>query len=72
MERDEIIKGLYYIKNWKCNGDAEMYEIIASAIRLLEQPELIAQDAYVRGFEQGRAQGKVDANLQSEEAIPIS
>ena len=39
MERDEIIKGLYQIKNWKCNGDAEMYEVIASAIRLLEQPD---------------------------------
>ena len=30
------------------------------------QPELIAQDAYVRGFEQGRTQGKVDADLQQE------
>lgn len=30
------------------------------------QPELIAQDAYVRGFEQGRIQGKVDAKLQPE------
>ena len=38
MERDEIIKGLYQIKNWKCNGDAEMYEVIESAIKLLEQP----------------------------------
>ena len=36
------------------------------------QSELIAQDAYVRGFEQGRTQGKVDANLQPEEAIPVS
>ena len=37
MERDEVIKGLYQIRNWKCNGDAEMHEIIASAIKLLEQ-----------------------------------
>lgn len=36
------------------------------------QPELIEQGAYVRGFEQGRTQGKIDANLQPEEAIPIS
>jgi len=39
MEKDEVIKGLYQIKNWKCNGDAEMYEVVASAIKLLEQPE---------------------------------
>jgi hypothetical protein len=37
MERDEIIKGLYQIKNWKCNGDAEMHEVIESAIKFLEQ-----------------------------------
>lgn len=36
------------------------------------QPELIAQDAYARGFEQGRTQGMIDANLQPEEAIPVS
>lgn len=30
------------------------------------QPELITQDAYVRGFEQGRTQGNVDAKLQPE------
>ena len=28
------------------------------------QPELIEQSAYVRGFEQGRTQGMIDANLQ--------
>ena len=25
------------------------------------QPELIAQDAYIRGFEQGRTQGMIDS-----------
>lgn len=37
MKRDEIIKGLHQIKNWNCNGDAKMYEVIANAIKLLEQ-----------------------------------
>ena len=40
MERDEVIKGLYQIKNWKCNGDAEMHEVIESAIKLLEHPTI--------------------------------
>ena len=39
MERDEIIKGLYRIKSWMCNGDATMYKTVTSAIKLLEQPE---------------------------------
>lgn len=41
------------------NGTEEVLRSLPSA-----QPELIAQDAYVRGFEQGRTQGSVDAKLQ--------
>lgn len=55
----------------QCDGDIrgllDELENLPSA-----QPELIAQDAYVRGFEQGRTQGMIDANLQAEKAIPIS
>lgn len=55
--------------------DAHYPDWYASKIRALPsaQPELIAQDAYVRGFEQGRTQGKVDAKLQPETKwIPCS
>lgn len=37
MTLEEIIDGLYEIKNWKCNGDSKMYSIICGAINLLEQ-----------------------------------
>ena len=39
MTREEVINGLYDIKNWKCNGDAEMYKTIVEAIQALKQPE---------------------------------
>ena len=39
MENREIINGLKYIKSWKCNGDAQMYEIISNAISALEKQE---------------------------------
>ena len=39
-------------------------EALEAAISALEQPELIEQGAYVRGFEQGRTQGMLDAKLQ--------
>lgn len=39
MENREIINGLKYIKSWKCNGDAQVYEIISNAISALEQQE---------------------------------
>ena len=41
MKRSEVIDGLYYIKNWECHGDAEMYGIVVAAIEMLEQPEVI-------------------------------
>ena len=37
MTREEILEGLYEIKNWKCNGDAKTHEVVAEAIKLLEQ-----------------------------------
>lgn len=37
MTRKEILNGLYDIKSWHCNGDSEMYSIIAETINLLEQ-----------------------------------
>ena len=39
MENREIINGLKYIKSWKCNGDAQMYEIISNAISALKKQE---------------------------------
>lgn len=38
-EKETIINGLYDIKNWKCNGDARMHEVISKAIEELEQQE---------------------------------
>jgi rubrerythrin len=35
MTREEMINGLYDIKNWKCDGDAEMHEVIVEAIEAL-------------------------------------
>ena len=37
MTREEILEGLYEIKNWKCNGDAKTHEVVAEAIKALEQ-----------------------------------
>ena len=37
MTREEIIEGLYHIKNWECNGNAEMYKVVVAAIEALEQ-----------------------------------
>lgn len=36
MTKEEILEGLCYIKNWKCQGDAGMYNIIAEAINYLK------------------------------------
>lgn len=41
MTNEEIINGLYEIKNWKCDGDAKMYSIVCGAIKLLEQTKWI-------------------------------
>ena len=41
MTKEEIIDGLYEIKNWKCNGDSKMHSIIREAIDLLEQTSWI-------------------------------
>lgn len=37
MTKEEIINGLYDIKNWKCRGDAKTREILEGAIAALEQ-----------------------------------
>lgn len=37
MTREEILNGLYDIKNWHCNGNSEMHSVIAEAIKALEQ-----------------------------------
>lgn len=37
MTREEMFDGLYEIKNWKCNGDSKMHEVISEAIKVLEQ-----------------------------------
>ena len=37
MTREEMLDGLYEIKNWKCNGDAKTHEVVIEAIKALEQ-----------------------------------
>lgn len=37
MTREEILEGLYEIKNWKCNGDAKLHKVVIEAIKALEQ-----------------------------------
>lgn len=37
MTKEEILNGLYDIKNWHCGGNSEMYSIITETINLLEQ-----------------------------------
>ena len=46
-------------------GSTALYETVR-AIKAIPsaQPELIEQGAYVRGFEQGKTQGMIDAKLQ--------
>ena len=44
MTREEIINGLYDIKNWECNGNSKMYELIANAIKALEQEPTTKND----------------------------
>ena len=41
MTREELLEKLYEIKNWKCNGDSELYEIIKEVISALEAQEWI-------------------------------
>lgn len=41
MTREEIINGLYEIKNWKCNGDSKMHSIICETIKALEQQPIL-------------------------------
>ena len=36
MEREQIIEGLYHIKNWKCRGDSNMHDVITNAIEALK------------------------------------
>lgn len=54
------------VKRYDEYGRTAKCEELASAIEKLPsaQPELIAQGAYVRGFEQGRTQGMLDVKLQ--------
>lgn len=41
MTREKILDGLYEIKNWKCNGDAKMHEVVTEAIKALEQEPIL-------------------------------
>ena len=41
MTREEIIEGLYHIKNWECNGNAEMHKVVVAAIEALEQEPVL-------------------------------
>ena len=41
MTREEILEGLYEIKNWKCNGDAKTHEVVTETIKILEQEPVL-------------------------------
>ena len=41
MTREELLEKLYEIKNWKCNGNSELYEIIKEVISALEAQKWI-------------------------------
>ena len=66
ISRQAAIDGKISIQ---CANGVEIYSDEAVPVEYLKalpsaQSELIAQDAYVRGFEQGRTQGMIDAKLQ--------
>ena len=44
MTREEILEGLYEIKNWKCNGDSKTHEVVIEAIKALEQEPTTKND----------------------------
>jgi len=44
MTKEEILDGLYEIKNWKCNGDSKMHEVVTEAIKALEQEPTTKND----------------------------
>ena len=46
MTREEMLDGLYEIKNWKCDGDEKMHEVVTEAIKALEQDS--CEDEYIR------------------------
>lgn len=41
MTKEEIIEGLYHIKNWECDGNAEMHKVIVAAIEALEKEPIL-------------------------------
>ena len=41
MTDEELIKELYFIKNWKCDGDSKMHNVICEAIKALESQRWI-------------------------------
>ena len=41
MTKEDVVLGLYDIKNWKCHGDSKTPEVVTAAIQLLERPEII-------------------------------
>ena len=45
MTREELLDGLYEIKNWKCNGDAKTHETITETIKALEKEPKTGQFA---------------------------
>ena len=53
MTREEMLDGLYDIKNWKCDSDAEMHEVVTETIKALEQEpceDCISRKAYIERF----------------------
>lgn len=44
MTTEEILEGLYEIKNWKCNGDAKTHEVVVEAIKALEKVKEVVED----------------------------
>lgn len=41
MTREELIDGLYDVKNWHCNGDERLHTLVTEAIKVLEQEPVL-------------------------------
>ena len=50
MTKEEIIEGLYHIKNWECNGNAKMHEVVVAAIKALEEESALYAMPTTRPF----------------------
>ena len=71
MTREEMLDGLYEIKNWKCNGDDKMHEAVTEAIKALEQEpceDAISRQATIEAFQMFR---RYESNRNHKEWVDL-